>query len=426
MLGVAGTTAMMAQRPDAFQASYDHPAIGYRTRPVSDRISQLSRRIDRGEIQLAFEPTSGYLRPLLAALEIPVESQLLVFSATSSQARLVGQHNPRALYFDDAVSIGWVRGGAVLELAAVDPRQGVIFYTVEQTPAEKPQIKREHGCLQCHLSWDTLAVPGLLVISTFPMSDDKNAYASGVVADHRTPFSDRWGGWYITGQALPPRHLANLPVVRPAAELLKPPPSPPQLASIAGRFDTDGYPSHYSDVVAAMVLEHQTHATNLLTRLGWEARLTEYIAQTGESLRGGSTRPGAPADRVRDAAGDLVDYLLFIDEETLGRTIAGSSGFAARFAAKGPRDAKGRSLRQFDLDRRLFRYPCSYMIYSDAFEALPARAKDAVYQRLWDILSGREADQLYARLSAADRRAIVEILRDTKKDLPDYFQTPAR
>ena len=125
--------------------------------------------------------------------------------------------------------------------------------------------------------------------------------------------------------------------------------------------------------------------------------------------------------RTREAAADLVDYMLFVYEAPLAGPMQGSSGFAATFSAQGPRDAKGRSLRDLDLRSRMFRYPCSYMIHTEAFDALPAAAKTAVYTRLWDILSGREKHQRYNRLTAADRRAIVEILRDTKKDLPAYF-----
>jgi len=304
-------------------------------------------------------------------------------------------------------------GADVLELAAQDPTQGVIFYTLEQKRASKPRLARQISeCLVCHLSWDTLAVPGFLTMSTFPMSDDPNAYASGTIVDQRTPFAERWGGWYVTGKVDPVRHLGNLPVVRPAAEMSKPAPPTPHLASVDGRFDTTGYPSRYSDIAALMVLNHQTHLSNLLTRLGWEARLAE-------SERG-------PTDRVGDAAGDLVDYLLFVDETPIGRKLEGSSGFAEKFAAEGPRDSKGRSLRQLDLERRLLRFPCSYMIYSETFDALPPVAKDAVYSRLWRVLSGQAPDRRYAHLSFADRRAIVEILRETKKDLPDYFQTVAK
>ena len=68
------------------------------------------------------------------------------------------------------------------------------------------------------------------------------------------------------------------------------------------------------------------------------------------------------------------------------------------------------------------RYPCSYLIYSPLFDSLPAAARDAIYSRMWEILSGQEKQPAYNRLSPADRRAVVEILRDTKKDLPSYFK----
>jgi hypothetical protein len=247
------------------------------------------------------------------------------------------------------------------------------------------------------------------VLSTFPMLDDKNAYATGLVADHRTSFEQRWGGWYVTGKAPPPLHMGNVPVLQSASQLAKPPARPPQLQSMQGRFDTTAYPSVYSDVVALMVLEHQTHMTNLLTRLGWEARLA------------GQKRAGI--DRVQEAASDLVDYMLFVDEAPILGKIEGSSGFAETFSAEGPRDSKGRSLRQLDLEHRLMRFPCSYMVYTEAFDALPPSAKDAVYTRMWQILSGQDRNARYTRLSVADRRAIVEILRETKKTLPAYFQT---
>jgi len=95
--------------------------------------------------------------------------------------------------------------------------------------------------------------------------------------------------------------------------------------------------------------------------------------------------------------------------------------FAASFAKTALRDSRGRSLRDLDLQRRLLRYPCSYMIYSEAFDALPADAKEAIYRRMWQVLSGAEKDKKYARLTAADRRAVIEILRETKRGLPGYF-----
>jgi hypothetical protein len=184
---------------------------------------------------------------------------------------------------------------------------------------------------------------------------------------------------------------------------------PRELKSVDGLFDLRGYPTPYSDVVALMVLAHQTAMTNHITRVGWEARLAEQAPSADASAR------------VREAAADMVDYLLFVDEAPLLHPMESTSGFAAKFSARGPRDSKGRSLHDLDLQRRMLRYPCSYMIYTPAFDGMPRTAKDAVYARMWEILSGKATDKRYARLTAADRSAILEILRDTKKDLPPNF-----
>jgi hypothetical protein len=410
-------TTVIAQRPDAFQGSRDQPAIQYSTREVDNVITRLNQQIEAGKARLEFNQANGYLTSLLSALRVPIESQLVVFSETSFNAELINPKHPRALFFNDVAAVGWVKGAGVVEIAAHDPRQGVIFYTLDQKSTAKPQLKRDQrDCLLCHLTWDTLAVPGMVTMSTFPMSDDPNAYATGVAVDHQTPFDQRWGGWYVTGKSVPARHFGNLPVIRPAREIVTPAPPAPVLPTLDGKFDTTGFPTRFSDVVAHLVLGHQTHMTNLLTRLGWEARVVA-------AAPGGR---GADASRVTDAVHDLVDYMLFVDEAPFPKKIEGSSGYAELFASLGPKDNKGRSLRQFDLQRRMMRYPCSYMIYSPAFDALPATARDAVYQRLWAVLSGRESAKPYQRLSLADRQAIVEILRETKKDLPAYFQTVSK
>jgi hypothetical protein len=413
-------TAAVAQYADSYVQSRDHAAIEYSKGPVTDRVAAVNKKLQDGALQLKFDGPSGYLRSALDALNVPVESQVAVFAQNSSQGPLIGMKNPRVLYFADAVAIGFVRGGKYLEVAAHDPRQGVIFYTLDQMPTGAPQFKRDDQCLACHLSWSTRGVPGLFALSMLTLPDDKNAYASGFVSNHTTNFDTRWGGWYVTGNLGSIRHMGNLPVsttTTPAE------PATSKLASLEGRFDLTGYPTPYSDVAALLVLEHQTHITNLITRLGWEARLETYEARADAAP---IPRPPAAAkgkvSRVESAAAELVDYALFVYETPLPDKIRGSSGFAEKFAGLGPADGKGRSLRQFDLDRRLMRYPCSYMIYSDAFDALPAMAKDQVYRRLWQVLSGQDKDTRYAVLSAADRRAVVDILRETKKDLPDYFQ----
>jgi hypothetical protein len=414
-------SAQSPPRTDVFVESRDHPAIAYTAGPVHNAVTDLNDQIRRGTVRLPFDPATGYLRSLLSALAISIDSQTLVFSQTSQQADHINPSNPRAVYFNDTVAVGWVRGADLLEIAAEDPRQGVIFYSLPQKANAAPRLERDNGCLLCHLTWDTLGVPGLQVVSTFQMSDDPNAYASGLVSDHRTPFADRWGGWYVTGQPGTSRHRGNVPVVVKAQELPKTPRPAPQLSSVAGKFDTRGFLSEHSDVVALMVLEHQTRMTNLLTRVGWEARVwSQSAASPARADRAGKLSP-----RVIEGVRDLVDYLLFVDEAPLPGQVQGSSGFAQRFSALGPRDQQGRSLRQFDLQHHLFRYRCSYMVYAPAFDALTPEVKNAVYARMWEILSGADRSRPYAGLSLADRRAVVEILKQTKKDLPAFFQPPA-
>ena len=369
--------------------------------PPTDRISALSRQIEAGDVRLTFDRDNGYLRSLLTALRVPLESQVVVFSQTSMQFDLISPRNPRAVFFGDEVAVGWVRGAETIELAALDPEHGVNFYTLEQRESARPQVKRESSrCVTCHLSPDTLGVPGLLTFTTFSIPQDKYSYAAGAATDHRTPIEDRWGGWYVTGRTGSMRHLANAEVPQSLRSQTGKQAQPRQLDSLDGLFDLRGFPTHHSDAVALMVLEHQTRMTNLLVRLASDAR----------------SAPKA----LRDTVNEFVDYLLFVDEAPLGR-IRGSTSFAEKFASGGRPDRKGRSLRQLDLEQRLMRYPCSYMINTDAFDRLPRLAKDLVYERMWAILSGRERGAPYTRLSLDDRRAVVEILKDTKDGLPSYF-----
>lgn len=354
----------------------------------------LNRRIAESAARLNFDQKHGYLRSLLDALAIPIESQMLVFSKTSFQARLIGPASPRALYFNDRVAVGWVRGGRLIEVAAQDPTQGVIFYTLDQTPAESPQLVRRDQCLSCH---DTsLNVPGMLLRSVFPDPEGMPLFQHGVGApDHRTPVEERWGGWYVSGDQRSLKHMGNAVTRGDGAEL----------ETFRPKFHAGDYLTPHSDAAALMVFEHQMHSMNLLTRLSWQARVALH------------EKRGVPKEAVEA----LVDYMLFAGEARLPAPPQTVSGFREKFESTGGRDRQGRSLRQLDLRHRLLRYPCSYMIDSEAFEALPAEAKDAVYVRMWRILSGAETGDRYAHLSPSRRRAIVEILRETKKDLPSYF-----
>jgi hypothetical protein len=348
----------------------------------TDLVAQLSRRIETGQAHVRFDEKRGYLPWLLEALDIPPESQMLVFSKTSVQSIQIGPNNPRMLFFNDSVILGSVKGGPV-ELAAQDSDRGMIFYLVDQTPFRyrelmaKPEpaspFSRRTDCMSCHLSKST-GIPETLVRSVVPsLNGTPLIQFPAHDTDDRTPFDKLWGGWYVTGKS-EARHMGNTVMdERGKVTPLDPPGS--------------------SDIVALMVFEHQMHMMNLIAQARTIGRIDE-----------------------------LVDYMLFVDEAPLPGKVGGSSEFAAKFMARGPRDSKGRSLRDLDLSHRLMRYPCSYMIYAEAFDALPAQTKGAVYLRMWRILSGEATGVRYRRFSLSDREAVVEILRDTKKDLPDYYR----
>jgi hypothetical protein len=403
-----------AQRRDAFVLSRDHPAIRYSTGEVDNPIVRLNERLTKREVTLAYDAGNGYLRSLLDALSIPVSSQSLVFSKTIFQAHQIPMHNPRAQFFADDVFVGWVRGAAVLEVATADRRQGSVFYTLlQRAPAEGSApvvLERKNDCLACHLSWETRGVPGLMTTSMYPLPDDPNAYANGFSTVQGSPLEQRWGGGWVTGDTGGAQHLGNIPVMPAEKNFSRPRNPKAPLATVDGFFDLKGYPANTSDVVAQLVLAHETTITNLIARLGWEARVA------------GAEPSADAAARVKDAASELADSMLMLDEAPLDGPVRGSSGYAEWFAAQGPRDGKGRSLRELDLRTRLFRYPCSYLIYGAAFDALPPAAKQAVYARLGDVLSGRDTRKITQQLSAADRQAILQILRDTKPDLPETFR----
>jgi len=408
MTGLAvGAAALALDLERPFSGDLDHPAIQYATRPEQNAVSELNARLRDGSVRLSFDGTPGYLRSVLAALRIPIESQLVVFSKTSLQQRIISASNPRSLFFNDSVAVGWVPGEPFVEVAAQDAAQGVIFYTLDQRPSDRPVfVRRDQPCLQCHEDYATVGVPGLLARSVFPAPDGTAVRPFGeFVTDGRSPFAQRWGGWFATGTSGGLPHLGNRTFSK--EEDTENIPKRADLSTLAGKFDTTRYLSPYSDIVALLVFNHQVRMINLITRLGWEARVAAY--------------DGHPA-ALQDAIREFVDYLLFVDEAPLASGIRGSSGFAEQFSGHGPVDHKGRSLRQLDLQRRLLRYPCSYLIYSPAFDALPATAKQGIYRRMWEVLSGEEKGPKYARLAAADRQAVIEILRDTKAGLPDYFR----
>jgi hypothetical protein len=215
----------------------NHPAIAYATAPVSDPLARLNDRLQRGEVTLEKHGPSGYLSSVLTALEVPIDSQLLVFSKTSFQAPRINPTNPRAIFFNDSVSVGWVRGGPVLEFVAHDSRQGAIFYTLEQSESGRPRFERNDTCVMCHVSDATHNVPGMFVGSVFPSPEGITMYGPAYTTDHRSPFELRWGGWFVTGTHRATRHMGNAIATDPSdlAAMVKP--ETVHVTSLDGRFD---------------------------------------------------------------------------------------------------------------------------------------------------------------------------------------------
>jgi hypothetical protein len=405
LVAIAGVGWLAAQQlEDTFFIPLDDAAIQYGQRPVDDPVARLEQRLEDGQAKLEVASNGwGYLPSVLKLLGVNPDSQALVFSKTSTQAEKIGPRTPRAVYFNDDVTVGFVRDSDILEIAALDPRQGVQFYVLVNAP--EPAFARSDGCLRCHQGAVTLGIPGLLVSSVHPVSQARSEHGNSFMTDHRTPLSGRWGGWYVTGTTGSQTHLGNNTNLVDPVRSGGPSAQPTQnLTSLADRFDTSKYPVPTSDIVALMTLEHQTRMTNLMIRIGWDSRMD------------------MPADKLNPEIEEMLKYMLFADEEPLREAVKGVSTFTETFPRRGPRDSQGRCLRDFDLKTRLFRYPLSYMIYSSAFDGMPEKVRDRVYRRLYEILTGQDSSKTFAHLSPEIRGAILEIVHETKPGLPDYWR----
>lgn len=405
-LAVFAAGAMTAARPPVLLAQ----AAG---RPADDPVARLGRRIENGETTLEYRPGSGYLGSLLERLDIRADSQVLVFSKTSFQQRLISPHAPRAVFFNDSVAVGSVQNGDVFELVGVDPREGLNFYTLNVHESPTPRFERRGvECAFCHAPGNG-GVPGWVVTSVIPSADGTPFFTGAFFkqTDHRTPFEDRWGGWYVTGTHGSQKHLGNAIAPDPDRPADLDLAGTQNVTTLAGRFDAAHYLSASSDIVALMTLEHQAGMLNFITRLTFQYARAQRSSMTDATVRS-----------LDAAIDDMVGYMLFVDEAPLREPVAGTSTFAATFSQRGPRDRQGRSLREFDLQTRLFRYPLTYLIYSEAFDQLPSGLLRRVYDRLHEVLVGNDTRGKFASVSADTRRALLEILLDTKPNLPDSWR----
>ena len=397
----------------------ENDAIRYSTSTSFDAIARLQQQIDAGTTTLRFDATHGYLSSVLRELKVPVASQMLVFSKTSVQRERISPATPRAVYFNRDVYVGWVPGGTALEIASIDPNLGAVFYTLDQEQAAHPTFQRQtRKCLECHDSPSlTNGVPGLIVKSVHADSNgDPIASAGTFATTDRSPLNERWGGWYVTGTHGAQLHMGNVSAERGAKDVRLNLAAGANLTDLRSRIDVRRYLAQHSDIAALLVLEHQTHTHNLITLTAYRTRMALFFdrMRNEELRRGADDISDSTLDVIRNLAEPLIRTMLFVQAAPFVEPIAGTSGFAEQFSVQGPRDRRGRSLLQLDLTRRLLRYPCSYLIYSASFDALPAPAREYVYRRLWEVLSGEDTSEAFAHLSRADRTAILEILLDTK------------
>lgn len=373
---------------------YNQLPISYSQTTPRDPVSKLRQRLERNEVTLEKSGSPGVLKDLLRELRVPVSSQLLVFSKSSAQAKLIKPATPRAIYFNDDVYVGWVPGSSLIEISAADPDLGGTFYSLLQPENGDVQLRRDESCLLCHLTRSTLRVPGHLVRS-FTTDSLGQLQTGWSRITHATTYEERWAGWYVTGNTGSLEHLGN--VFGDSAKPGKTLPAAEAPFDIAKSCDLTNYLSTESDVVPHLVLDHQVHGHNLITRLNYEARLKKPIT----------------------ALEPLVRYLLFVDEAPLPTPVGGKTDYRQWFEQQGGRDHQGRSLREFDLQTRLFKYRLSYLVTSPAFAALPIEPRNAVWQRIKELLMTSKIDSQITLIPASERQAILEIVRATVTALPD-------
>lgn len=384
---------------------WDLPPIRYSDTAPSDRIAALARDLVEGKVQPDDRTPLGKLRFVLEYLDVPEESQVLVFSKTSLQNKFIQPNNPRSIYFSENAYVGHVPGGSI-EVIVHDAVLGPVFYLVEQETDGTMRIARDTSqCMSCHATARTENVPGMLIRSVYPGEDGHPLLHLGTNdVSHETPLEQRWGGWYVTGRSSIP-HLGNRTFdddgdLEPANDSLR---------TVPSLVDVSGYLRPTSDIVSLMVLEHQVKMHTLLNAASLNYRRSVHFLKALDPEADPDS--GSTGRMAESWAENIVEYIFFKDEADLGEGVEGDRAFQNAFVKRFPRSSEGNSLAEFRLYGRIFKNRCSYMVYSDAFKGLPLALKQKVIERMKLVVSG-EAEG-FEWLKSSELRRIDEILKET-------------
>ena len=391
---------------------YERSPVDYENGEESNEIVELQKKINAG-LKLKHDSKHGYLKSVLEALNIPVSSQVLVFSKTSLHRKLISTYNPRAMYFNKNTYIGWVDGAQVLEIGVADKNLGAVFYTFPQNKKEKLKFSRDDSCLSCHVSGRTQNEPGFFIRSVFPDENGEPIARAGEDrVDHTTPIEHRWGGYFVTADKFKTPHRgngytkqnSNYEIISKEAH---------SFADLKSFFDPDKFLTNTSDVQALMAMEHQVKMHNIFTTTKFRSMHALHNEKVINKALGETGRREQTKRILSNAANEILEYMLFESELSIkGVEIVGVSAFRNSFSAIAPKSSSGSSLSELSFENRISKFPCSWLIYSDSFKGLPPELKEIVLDRLIDILVGEEVPDKYIHLRRT-RTDIHKILMDT-------------
>ena len=403
-----------------FYNDYELEPHGYFSKDAKDPVTLLMKRVQRGEVLIKEPNGKPLVERLLRELGLNKDTQVLVFSRTSLQRREVSYSNPRALYFNESVYLGWMPNGRI-EIASFDPELGPIFYFQrELDDASSPLLARTRSCLGCHAGDATNFLPGSLGRSVYP---DKSGRSLRSIDDyrrsgHHIPLHDRYGGWFVSGNHGAMRHMGNAIASREGGKITIDREQFANLKKLDRFFSTEAYPAPGSDIAALLVFDHQVTMHHRLVEAAYRARQSLFDSKLDPKETDVSKlSKGRSTDEFLEGRDKVVDYLLFRDETPIPK-VSCDPAFRRAFSANRIADRRKRSLKDLRLDGRIFENRCSYMIYSPTFDQFPPMLKGAIYARIHEILTSPKPVEGFDYLGKEEKRRILEILDETKEDLP--------